>query len=212
MDISIENKFGCFCKENPLQYTEEQFHKIEQDILHPRDGVVCDEYVDFMLWSRGLKFRQQYFGEYIEKVLPHDQYPNLLEVGCGEKAVLAQILTQKGYCVTAMDPQLATVKGVKCVQAAFVFGKINLQAYDAVIAQEPCDATEHIIRACAEQCKNFIIGLCGVPHRFISGEMPADVYEWFEYLQQIAPDNIVLIWPELIPGYMSPMLVGAFSK
>lgn len=45
----------------------EQFSKVKEDIINPRTGVVSDEYVDFILWTRGLKSRQEYFAEYIEK-------------------------------------------------------------------------------------------------------------------------------------------------
>ncbi len=210
----MKEKFTFFCRENPFGFTEEQLHKIQADILKSDKRVVTDEYIDFLLWTKGLQSRQQYFATYLEKILPISKYRNLLEVGCGRNAALAKMLAEKGYCMTAMDPQLteedSAIFPVIGIRDSFVYDKVDLQEYDAVIAQEPCDATEHIVRACLEQRKNYVISLCGTAHRLINGEMPKDAYAWFEYLQQIVPDNSVLIYPDLIPGYLTPVLMGMF--
>ena len=50
-------KFHTFCEENPLEFQEEQLRKVEDDIIKPRNGVVSDEYVDFILWTKGLKLQ-----------------------------------------------------------------------------------------------------------------------------------------------------------
>lgn len=210
----LKEKFVCFSNENPFQFTEEQLNKIKEDIWNPRKGIASDEYVDFVLWTKGLQSRQQYFANYIEKILPQNMYQKILEVGCGRTAALSQRLAQKGYEMTAMDPlivpeQVAGCK-VSCIKDVFVCGKTDIQEYDAVIAQEPCEATEHIIRACMEERKNYVISLCGTAHRLINGEMPEDVYAWYRYLQEIAPKNSALIYPDLIPGYLTPVMLGMF--
>ena len=58
-------QFKQFCEKNPFQYSQEQLDKIEKDIISPRTGVVCDEYVDFDLWTKGGKSRQEYFADFI---------------------------------------------------------------------------------------------------------------------------------------------------
>lgn len=214
--MEIMEKYQRFCKENPLGFEKEEFDKIERDIKHPRNGVVYDEYVEFMLWSKGLKSRQEYFSEYIEHILPLSHYPNLLEVGAGKNGRLSMLLSRKGYRMTAMDPKLKInefeLNDVKCEREAFLFGKTNVSNFDAVIAQEPCEATEHIIRACVEQKKDFVIGLCGTPHRLISGDVFEDVFEWYDYLEKIDKDHCVLVQPNLIPGYGSFVMIGKWGE
>ena len=61
-----------FCRDNPYDFSEEEFEKIRKDIVNPRKGVVYDEYVDFNLWMRGLKSRLDYFADYISEILPVD--------------------------------------------------------------------------------------------------------------------------------------------
>ena len=117
--------------------------------------------------------------------------------------------------MTAIDPNLISEavksKDIRCIQDVFIFGKTDLTPYDAVVAQEPCDATEHIIRACAKARKNFIISLCGTPHQLINGEQPNDIYEWYDYLENIDKKHCILIEPSIIPGYVSPVMIGLYS-
>ena len=58
----------------------------------------------------------------------------------------------------------------------------NLSPYDAVIAQEPCETAEPIIKACTEQNKPFFVILCGVPHPRLDGTLDKKAYEWYAYL------------------------------
>lgn len=202
----IKEKFKIFCQENPLGFEKEQLEKIEEDILHPRDGVVYDEYVEFVLWGKGLQSRQEYFAECVEKLFPVEKYKNLLEVGAGRKARLSKILAEKGYAMTAMDPKIiedTDSESVNLKRDAFLFGKTDVLKYDAVIAQEPCEATEHIIRECVEKKKEFFISLCGTAHVLMNGEMPEDVYEWYQYLDKISGEDCFLIRMQMIPGYAS---------
>ena len=62
-----------------------------------------DEYVDFNLWMRGLKSRQDYFADYISEKLPVEKYRKLLEVGCGKNPRVSKVLAEKGYQMTSMD-------------------------------------------------------------------------------------------------------------
>ena len=87
-----------------------------------------------------------------------------------------------------------------------------ISAYDAIIAQEPCEATEHIICSCAARRVPFLISLCAGPHRFISGHMPSSTEEWIAHMQEIDPKHTVLIYPELIPGYLTPVLIGSYMS
>lgn len=203
-------KFTVFCKDNPFNFTMEQFSKVKEDIINPRTGVVSDEYVDFILWTRGLKSRQEYFAEYIEKMLSLKQYRRLLEVGCGRNARLAKMLSAKGYKMTVIDPMVImdSSDNISYIKSRFCFDKTDISGYDAIVAQEPCEATEHIIRACIGEKKDFIISLCGAAHRQMNGEMPDDVYQWYNYLEEIGDGKCTLIRPSIIPGYICSVMMG----
>lgn len=212
----LAQKFRAFREANPFDFLEEQLEKIEADIQKPRNGTVSDEYVDFILWTKGLKPRQEYFAEYVEKILPLEKYQELLDVGCGRTAGLSKLLAAKGYRMTAMDPQIipesVITSDINCIKDEFAFEKTDITKYDAIVAQEPCDATEHIIRECVANRKNFVISLCGAPHRLLSGKMPQDVFVWYHYLEEIGGKNCVLIDPQMIPGYSTYMMIGIFLE
>lgn len=214
--VILMRKYRRFCKENPLEFTGEQLGRIEADIRYPRKGVVSDEYVDFWLWKKGLKSRQEYFAEYVENLFPAAKYQKLLEVGCGGTARLSKLLTTKGYKMSAMDPQICPESvetyDISWEKEAFIWGKTDIIKYDGVVAQEPCDATEHIIRECVAEKKDFIISLCGTAHRPISGEMPEDLSAWYRYLEEIGGGSCCLVNSEMIPGYVSYIMIGIFRE
>ncbi len=215
-DFNIRKSFADFCKLNPLEFQEEQFQMIRKDIENHAHGLLNDEYVDFLLWTRGLKSRQEYFAEFIEKFCSPEKYHNLLEVGCGRTARLSRLLSKKGYEMTAMDPLLQQTDNMMehtsiCFQKeSFVLGQTDISAFDAVVAQEPCGATEHIVRACIEKKKNFVISLCGAPHPLLNGTMLNDVYEWYVYLSKIDEEHCFLITSKYIPGFLAYVLIGIF--
>lgn len=221
-----------FRTENSLEFETTEFEKIEKDLYSPRKGIATDEFVEFKLWSKGFRTRQQCFADFVEKVLPLDKYKKILEVGAGRNPRLSKLLSEKGYEMTAMDPRLenkliqgnleeseirweiiwkkttgeATV--IRCIKGEFILGEADISEYDAVIGQEPCDATEPMVKACVEQGKDFVISLCGVPHKYMNGEAPKDAYEWFDYLENIGGDKCIRVAPDIIPGYITNVLIG----
>ena len=93
----------------------------------------------------------------------------------------------------------ATFFYLQTKKSKFNHKKFDLSPYDFIIAQEPCDATEHIVRACIAQNKPFINSLCGVTHKAISGKMPKNTNEWYTDLQNISPNQIKLFYISLDP-------------
>lgn len=187
----IKKRLEDYKKENPNELTEEQFKKIEKEIAKRKKNIVSDEYFDFMLWMRGFQSRQDYFSKYVLKRLNKKNAKKVLEVGCGRTYRLSKILQQKGFEMTCIDPkvELSDEKlGIVVKKEMFDYN-YDLSNYDFVIAQEPCDATEHIVRACIKQNKPFIIALCGVPHKLISGEEFEEVIDWYKYLINISENN-----------------------
>lgn len=213
MEVSLED-FLVFYKNNPLDFTKEELKKVFDDIVNPRSGVVYDETVDFCLWNKGLKTRQQYMAEYVKKRFPKEQFPRLLEVGCGKQARLSKLLVENGYEMTAMDPCVFLTEGGRmklvCLPECFDYKTADISGYDAVIAQEPCEAAEHIIRACTAAGKPFCVSLCGAPHRLISGEEPESLAAWHEKLLQAGNGGCRITRQDFIPGYISHFAQDVF--
>lgn len=197
---------------NPNELLPHQFIKLVNEIKNPDPKTISDERFDFKLWCNGFPSRQEYFARYISKRLAGKNCAKILEVGCGRTGILSRMLSEKGYCMTAIDPKLDlssnSVKksNVRFIKNEFSYKTFDLSEYDYVIAQEPCDATEHIVRACTTQNVPFIMILCGVPHRLISGEMPKDVEEWYNYLLEIDHEHVVLRYAEINPVFITPIL------
>ena len=175
---------------NPNELSESQFKKLEYDIKHPEEGTITDEYLDFKLWSLGLPSRQVTFARFVAKKLSKHKGAKILEVGCGRTGRLSRLLSKEGFRMTCIDPKLEVTSSanVEYIKSKFDYTKSDLSGYDYVIAQEPCDATEHIVRACVNQKIPFMIALCGAPHKLLSGEMPKDVYKWYDYLVNISSE------------------------
>ena len=206
----MEEKFKEFLKLNPFDFTQQQMENLKAELRNPKENLSSDEKVDFILWTKGLKSRQEYFAEYICRLLSNKKNLKILEVGCGRKVRLSKLLVEKGYNMSAMDPKLEDVsEDVNLIKESFNYENTNILDYDFIIAQEPCDATEHIVRACVKERKDFIINLCGTPHQLINGTLPKSIDEWYTYLENI-DDHCCLIFPNIVPGYITPILIGLF--
>lgn len=195
------SKLEEYKKENPNRLAAEQFEALEQEILHPQKGIISDEYLDYKFWCQGLPSRQEWFADYLkDEILPLREL-HILEVGCGRYAKLSVLLKGIGHRMTCMDPKAEPVEDaeIEVRREAFHCENVDLKGYDFVVAQEPCEATEHIVRACTRQQVPFAMVLCGVPHERISGGMPDDVYEWYDYLAAIDPEHTRLDYVRMYP-------------
>lgn len=193
---------------NPNELSSQQFLKLQHEIENPRSDIKTDEYVDFKLWCNGLSSRQESFANYIAKKLSGKEGAKILEVGCGRTARLSRFLSEKGFCMTCIDSKLeiSTHGNIEFIKKQFDYKKFDLTKYDYVIAQEPCEATEHIIRACLKQKVPFMIILCGAPHKLISGKKHKDVMEWYDYLINISSEEIRFRYIKLDPFFKTPTL------
>lgn len=206
--LDVLQRIKLYKQLNPNELSESQFQKLVYDIRHPEKDTITDEYLDFKLWCLGLPSRQVSFAKFIAKKLSKFKGAKILEVGCGRTARLSRLLSEEGFKMTCVDPKLeiASSENVKCIKDKFNYAKFDLSEYDFVIAQEPCDATEHIVRACIAQDVPFLIALCGTPHKLISGEMPKDIYKWYDYLVNISSDKIRQRYIELDVLSRTPIL------
>lgn len=206
-------RFDTYRRLNPNELTTLQLSKLENEIKHQQVGIITDEYYDFKLWCLGLHSRQERFADLLVKRLPKKDNLKVLEVGCGRTAKLSRILNEKGFIMTCVDPKLdiSYCNNIEGIKSEIDYRKIDLSQYDYVIAQEPCDATEHIVRACISQHKPFMIILCGVPHKLISGITPKSVDEWYNFLVNISRNEIKLRYMSLDPLGKTPILKSDYS-
>lgn len=177
---TYKSKLDEYCIQNPNGLLPSQLAKIREEMEQPKK-TITDEYLDFMLWCKGMPSRQESFADYIEKELPVTKVKNILEVGGGINGRLSLLLAEKGYCMTCIDPELDTdcvsdyysaryddshcLNNTKVTfrKEMFDYRTADVSRYDYVIAQEPCEATEHIVRVCTIQKVPFMVLLCGVP-------------------------------------------------
>lgn len=132
----MEKSLERFIKENPLDFSMKQIEKLKYEVDHKREGIICDEFVEFKLWIKGLKSRQEYFAAFLENFLPHDKYTNLLEVGCGHAPRLSYLMSLKGYNMSALNPNLdKSYDGIVGIKDYFDYQNTPISMYDAIIAQ-----------------------------------------------------------------------------
>ena len=208
MPTLIQCQFELYKELNPNELTGLELIELEKQVNKSGININSDQYLDFLLWRNGYQSRQELFSNYLIKFLPKNPGAKILEVGCGRTARLSRILSEKGFIMTCIDPKVDSsfLNSIKSIKGKFNYRKFDLSEYDFVIAQEPCDATEHIVRACTSQNKPFIISLCGVPHKLISGEMPKKFDDWYDYLWKISKDKTQLITIKLDPFSITPII------
>ena len=191
-------KLNLYKKLNPNELTPAEFAALQKEITRANKTELSDQYCDFMLWCRELPSRQKQFADFIIKKLSKHPGAKILEVGCGRTAILSRQLSKHGFQMTCIDPklELSSIQKypeIKGICGKFDYKTFDLSGFDYVIAVEPCDATEHVVRACIATDTPFFMSLCGVPHKLLDGKMPKNHNEWYQYLKNIAPDHIKLI-------------------
>lgn len=208
----LEQLLRIYKNVNPNELSSQQLRELEKEIKIKDSRIISDEYVDFKLWMQGLPSRQESFAKFLEKRIPKKEELKILEVGCGRTGRLSRILVERGFDVTGIDPKVEVVNcdNTKFIKGKFEYTKFNISEYNFVIAQEPCDATEHIVRACVKERIPFIISLCGVHHKLISGVMPKNEQEWYQYLLNISVKDLKLNYIKLDPFTITPILKSNF--
>ena len=208
MHSVLQEQFERYKKINPNDLTALELVQLQKELSKADSELDSDQHLDFLLWCNGYQSRQELFAKYLIKFLPKKLGTKILEIGCGRTAKLSRILAEKGFIMTCIDPKVdsSLLNGVTSIKAKFDYRKFDLSEYDFVIAQEPCDATEHIVRACTNQGKPFIVSLCGTPHKLLSGEMPKSYEDWYDYLWKIAKDKTRLLYLSLDPFSKTPII------
>ena len=204
MDKNMQNKqlelLNKYRQENPNLLDDAGFNKIVFDIMVPGTDFVYDEYLDFLLWCNGKPGRQENFLNFLKTaIFPIcPKYQKILEIGCGKHARLSTALADGGFAMTCVDPILENKSLYNIITAINIsfdyrddFCLQLASSNDFVIAQEPCDATEHIVRACEITQTPYFVILCAVPHLRSDNIMPKSVWDWYNYLRTCAPHGIL---------------------
>jgi|GEM_PF-6761403 len=109
--------------------------------------------------------KQERFVRIVASGLIENGFKNVLEIGSGAVGDAAIMLAQKGFDVTALDPELElseeTYKnlGVKAIKKMFN-EDFDTSNFDLVIARGPCPSIYKIVQICNEKNIPFIIELC----------------------------------------------------
>ena len=201
-------RFKEYKRLNPNELSPQQFNNLEAAIKQPDSKLISDEHIDFLLWCLHYPSRQERFASLIADKLSNHNGAKILEVGGGKTGRLSRFLSEKGFNMTCIDPQLEvrSSTNIEFIRRKFDYRRFDVSAYDYVIGQEPCDATEHIVRACIRDHVPFFISLCGVPHKLIFGKKPRKDTDWYDYLINLSSEEITLEYMELDPIVSTPIL------
>lgn len=198
MDIYNEDLFAKFTEDNPFKFSELRMELARKDFYGQHRGTVSDEFADYVLWAERSPARHEKFGTFLLPIIKDNCWKSILEVGAGENVLLSLFLHNmlgENIKITAMDKCriICDNSSINIISREFT-GTEDLTDYDAVIAQEPCEAAELIIRSCTEQSVPYCVILCGVPHKRLTGVLDTNAYEWYAYLLETYPDSRFIKW------------------
>lgn len=139
------------------------------------------------------------FARIIGRVVGGDVSTKILDVGCGSMPYSSILLADKGFDVTAMDPNIKydnkfmSRMGVKSFKQEFN-RSTKVGQYDIVIGKKPCSAIANIVENCYEEQVPYFIKLCkcNAPNGKVSGwvgELPKidpNVYFYEDYAYNVS--------------------------
>ena len=195
-----------YLKQNPNELSLVQQIKL-RDELRQSDSkkTASDQYVDFYAWMKKRPSREEAFAGYLyPKLLPFVN-GKILEVGCGPRALLSRRLIESGYNMTAIDPKLEITNETFRPEVFSLDYDIN--QYACVVALEPCEAAELIIRLCVQMGVPFFVVPCGTPHKRMDNRESENFVDWWTYLKKI-DSSIKMSAVNLVPGFMSVVLTN----
>ncbi|MDR0850036.1 MAG: hypothetical protein LBN07_00950 [Christensenellaceae bacterium] len=200
-EFTLADILNAYININPRQLSETEIQVLIEDFEAIKSGeldVPSELLYDFFAFGKLVPSRHTTFADDIASKYPAERFLRVLEIGAGKQCLLSKTLVKKGYYVTSMDPQIlidenrAAKKGFIVTKDYFRCDEFSpdsigtdISSYDLIVAQQPCGATEHIIRQCLKNNKPFEIKLCGDAHPHLSGEEDDTLEEWYNYLSSI---------------------------
>lgn len=196
-----------YLKRNPERFTREEKNKfmlqLEDFVSKSDDIVIDDEIYDFLI-DCGIvksKKREINFTSYLHDKYKHLHFNKVMEVGAGRMCKLSKELKKFGNSMYAIDPNIRLTEreakqiGINISKKKFICDEFsnsghgtNIKNMDLIIGNEPCNATEHIIRQSLKYDKPFDIALCASPHDSLDGKQFSCYEDWYEYLQSISKE------------------------
>ena len=199
---------------NPNELNEIEIRELERKLKNSEKGTVDDCCLEFFLWQNGERSRAESFADYVIKQLNGVVGLKILEVGAGRTASVSKILSTRGAIMTCIDPKLdiGKEKNITYIKGKFDYRKFDINSFDYVIAQEPCEGAEHVIRACNKANKPYIVTLCGTPHKAISGKRFKNYSQYHQYLRDLDKGNNVLQYEEWDSFSITSILIRKVNK
>lgn len=200
----VKQQAQTWLKQNPLLLNSEEKQKFLlglEEYFDDSSITIDDEVYDFLVQCHLVKNepREDIFMRYLLAKYVSFRGKHVLDVGAGRVCALSNVLAKKGAKVTAMDTnirqdskilQKVKITGIKKLFVCDEFSKTgtgtNIQRFDLIVGQEPCDATEHIIRQALKYNKPFDISLCASPHKSLDGRTFETYEQWYEHLAGIS--------------------------
>ena len=202
--LTLIEKAREYLTKNPERLNEKEKKEFMSHLLANLKGdakFYYDDVFDFLLkygFISGIS-RHESFAKYITQRFKPTNYTKVLDVGAGRLCHLSQILSNHGFNMFAMDPNIRLLQheaksmNIHILKNLFICddfkkGKspTDITSFDLIVGREPCLATEHIIRQSLKYDKPFEVVLCYEAHDALNGKHFRTVDEWFEHLLKIS--------------------------
>ncbi len=204
--LELINKANEYLTKNPERMNKNEQKLFMQHLLENLTGeskFYYDVVFDFLLDIGCLKDtkRHETFAKYISKHHSPTTHKRVLDVGAGRMCHLSAVLSEKGFLVTAMDPNIrlsekeAQSMNITINKNLFVCDKFkngkkptDIKDFDLIVGLEPCIGTEHIVRQAVKYNKPFEIVMCYEAHDALNGKKFNSPEDWFKYIKDISSD------------------------
>lgn len=192
--MDIISELQKYLKENPNLLNDEEKTTLKQELVrfvqNPK-GPVEDVFVQFLEYIGLIPSDENEFIEYLMKNYSKNKFPRVLEVASGRTCSLAQKLRQKGYAVTAMDPDKRIkptderVKGIKMLKRKFT-PDFAVSQYDIIVGYNACPVAGTLLSI---KSKPTIFTICDAPETDGKLDIGVDISSKEEFIQELIKRN-----------------------
>lgn len=181
-----------YLKKNPNLLTSEEKNKVRKLLMNFMDnsnGIVGVEDLlgEFFEYAGILPSKEDGFVDYISKNFPKNKYPRILDVATGKVCSMAQKLRDKGYRVTAMDPDIrikptdSRVRGVKLLKRKLTddFRTSNI---DLIVGFGACPVAATLLNI---KDKPAVFTICEAPQTDGKLDIGSEINSKSEFVEQL---------------------------